>query len=317
MKPIHAYSAEKIATRPLPGRALVIRIADEPGLLPEIFDKENAINVQDFVFWDQSEGELSPTPADARRIWGLLNTANQCGEYDCIVVQCQAGVGRSVAVCMAWWKAHHEDWPNRQAYNRKLYKLLLAEIPWAEEEPLVSIAVRVKYSVAHLMAFILSVQRQRWDNYELVAFTDGLRPDIRQLLETIPDNKTVLVENTEPKGRWGHPYRQAALELCQGDWIGTNNDDNYLTPGYMEQMVAAGEQSGAKLVLCSASHRYSGWGPCKMGQDLCCWLARRELIEQVKWTDTDFLADQRYLDKLIAAADGSVAEVPRVLVVKN
>ena len=54
-----------------------------------------------------------------------------------------------------------------------------------------------------------------------------------------------------------------------------------------------------------------------MGQDLCCWLARRELIEQVKWTDTDFLADQRYLDKLIAAADGSVAEVPRVLVVKN
>jgi hypothetical protein len=314
MKPIFPYSADKLATKPLPGPSSIIRIADEPGLLPEIYDKTNAKQVQDFVFWDQSEGERAPTAADARQILTALRTASA----ENLVVQCQAGIGRSVAVCMAWSRIHGEHWENRQAYNRTLYRLLLEAAGVApEREPLVSIALRVKYSTEHLMAFLLSLRRQRYDNWEAVAFTDGPRHDVRQLLEAMPDSKTVLLETAEPRGLWGHPYRQAAFDLCRGEWIGTNNDDNYLTPAYIEQLVTAGEQSGAKLVLCSGVHRYSGWGVCWAGQDLACWLARRELIEQVKWTETDFLADQKYLNRLMETAGPHVAEVPRALVVKN
>jgi hypothetical protein len=186
-----------------------------------------------------------------------------------------------------------------------------------DPEPAVSIAVRVKYGPECLMGFMLSLQRQRYSNWHAVAYTDGPRPDIRQLCETFDGNQLTLIETTEQLGHWGHPYRQLAFDHCKGEWLGTNNDDNYLTPGYIEQMVRAGQRSGAKLVLCAGAHRYSGWSVCPAGSDLACWLAHRELVEQVRWEGTDFLADQTYLQKLMNAAGGRVAEVPRVLVVKN
>lgn len=314
MKPIHAYSSRRIENGQLPGRSAVIRIADDDGLLATIKDSNNAVLALDCVFAD----DASPTEADAKRILEFIQRAEDSSGVEHIVAQCQAGVGRSVAICAALAESRGQRWEQMAVYNRTLYRLLLAEmgrIP--RPESLVSLAVRVKYDAETLMAFLISLRKQRYDNWEAVAFTDGLRPDIRELLKLMPGAPVVLMENSPTKGRWGHPYRQAALEQCRGEWIGTNNDDNYLTPGYIEQMVLAGERSGAKLVLCHAVHRYSSWGVSGCGQDLACWLARRELVRAVPWTDCDFLADEKYLNRLIEAAGGSVVEVPRPLVVKN
>lgn len=315
LKQLHAYSAHQIANRLLPGPSAVIRMADDLSDLPPIKDAENAVLRLDLAFADTDDG---PKQDQAKKIWQFVERAEASMGIEHIVAQCMAGVGRSVATCMAISRIHDSPWPFKQVHNRALYRMLLAEKGLAPEpEPSVSIALRVKYELPCLMTFLLSLQRQRYDNWSAVAFTDGLRPDVRQLLESMPGSKVTLMENSEPKGRWGHPYRQAALDLCEGDWIGTNNDDNYLTPGYIEQMVRAGEESGVPLVICGSSHRYSAWGPCKAGQDLSCWLARKELVRQVKWDTTDFWADQFYLHKLMDAAGGKVAEVPRMLVVKN
>lgn len=315
MKPIHVFSSRKIAANLLPGRAAVVRMADDASLLPAIKDAENAVSVLDCIFEDQTDG---PDAAAAKRIAEFLRAAEADPAIDHIVAQCQAGVGRSVAVAAAYASSRNERWPNMAAYNRTLYRLLLAEFGRRPmPEPQVSLAVRVKYDAECLMGFLISLRRQRYDNWQAVLFTDGMRPDVRQLVETMPSSNVVLMENSEPKGKWGHPYRQAALDVCDGEWIGTNNDDNYLTPGYIEQMVLAGQRSGASLVLCSAVHRYAAWGCCKAGQDLACWIAKKELVRKVQWTDTDFLADETYLNKLMEAADGQFAEVPRPLVVKN
>lgn len=314
MKPIHVASYLTITRKPLPGRSAVIRVADDEGLLAEPYDRQNVAAGLDCVFHD----DASPTEADAKRIAAFLREAEASPSVECIVAQCQAGVGRSVAIAAAYSEAHGKRWEQMAVYNRTLYRLILAEfgrIP--PPEPLVSLAVRVKYDAETLMGFLISLRKQRYDNWQAVLFTDGPRPDVRQLVEAMPDANIVLMETGERKGRWGHPYRQQALELCEGQWIGTNNDDNYLTPGYIEQMELVGRRSGAQLVLCCGVHRYSAWGITKPGQDLGCWLAKKELIRQVKWEDTDFLADQTYLDKLIDAAGGKVAEIPRTLVVKN
>lgn len=314
MKQLHAYSSRQIESRLLPGPSAVIRIADEPELLATIKDRENAVLTLDCVFSDDE----TPSEGDAKRIIEFMRRAEDSSGVEHIVAQCQAGVGRSVAICAAIANSRGERWENMAVYNRTLYRLLLEQLGMRPmPEPLVSLAVRVKYPAECLMGFLISLRRQRYDNWEAVCFTDGPREDVKQLLQLMPDAPVVLMENMQPKGRWGHPYRQAALEQCQGEWIGTNNDDNYLTPGYIEQMVRAGERSGAQLVLCHAVHRYSAWGICQAGQDLSCWIARRELVRQVQWTDTDFLADQTYLNKLIEAANGKVAEVPRALVAKN
>jgi predicted protein tyrosine phosphatase len=315
VKPLHPYSAMKISRNRLPGPSAVVRMADERDLLAPIYDQENVAASLDCIFADN---EGAPTADDAMRIAQFLNDAALNTRVEHIVAQCQVGIGRSVAVCAAYAAAHGRRWEEMAVYNRTLYKLLLTEfgIP-IPSEPLVSLAVRVKYDAATLMGFLLSLQRQRYDNWQAVLFTDGLRPDVQSLIGSITGANIVLAQNSIAKGRWGHPYRQIALELCEGDWIGTNNDDNYLTPGYIEQLVRAGERSGAGVVVCPAVHRYSGWGVCRAGDDLACWIARRDIVRQVTWDDYSFTGDAAYLKKLIEAANGKVAEVPRMLVVKN
>lgn len=318
MKPIHALSSRQITANLLPGRCAIIRMADEAELLPAVKDQDSVVSYLDCVFDDLPSGERAPTSAHAKRIAAFLREADADSRVEHIVAQCQAGIGRSVAVAAAYLESHGQRREEMAAYNRTLYRLLLAEFgKRPAREPLVSLAVRVKYDAETLMGFLISLRKQRHENWQAVLFTDGDRPDVKALVDTMPSANITLMLNTERKGRWGHPYRQAALEQCEGEWIGTNNDDNYLTPGYLEQMVRAGERSGAPLVVCAAVHRYAAWGCCKTGQDLACWIARKELVKQVQWTDTDFLADERYLSKLMEAADGKHAEVLRPLVVKN
>jgi hypothetical protein len=310
---LHAWPAAQLAKSRLPGPSLVIQFADDEGLMPEIYDKENVVGSVQVYRPDDAE---SFTPEDAKRIIFAVLEAMVVPRCEHIVAQCMAGVGRSVATCMALAKAYKWDFDWRPTYNRRIYKTLLHGLCVApEREPLVSIAVRVKYAPEALFGFLLSLRRQRWDNYEAVCFTDGMRPDIRELVKMMPE--VVLIENSERKGRWGHYHRQRALEVCRGEWIGTNNDDNYLTPGYIEQMVHVGEQSKVDVVTCGMLHRYSGWQPVPAGTDLCAWLARGPLVHRVPWTGVGFTADQEYLQALLKESGGSFAEVRTPLVVKN
>lgn len=315
MSELHAYCAESISSKLLPGRSAVVRFADEEGMLAPIYDKENAVIVLDVLCGDLAHddaGMRAPTRTDARRIVEFCIQAKELG-LPHFVAQCQAGIGRSVAVVGALAKKSGQEWARRGTHNRKLYKMLLEEmeVP-AEPEPLVSICVRVKYGPQFLMAFLLSLQRQRYENWEAVCFTDGSRSDYHAT-----DKRICIVHNPERRGHWGHHYRQAAFEQCRGEWIGTNNDDNYLTPGYIEQLVQAGMEAGAQLVLCHGVHRYSGYTVCQVGDDLACWLARRELVEQCPWDDYSFSADKNYLKKLMAIAGKRLAVVSKPLVVKN
>src|SRR5437773_4001151 len=103
------------------------------------------------------------------------------------------------------------------------------------------------------------MQRQRYANWELVAVTDGPRQDIADYLRGRQDGKVVLMQTKEPLGHWGHPCRQRGIDAARGEIIGVQNDDNYLVPGFLEQMVGA-IQDGADLVLCNTVHNHIGWG---------------------------------------------------------
>jgi hypothetical protein len=125
-------------------------------------------------------------------------------------------------------------------------------------------------------------------------------------------------------GLWGHPYRQLGIDRCidnEADFIGLNNDDNYLTPGYFEQLVHALQANDADFAICQMLHSYSGYGvvpaePKAGCADVGNWLASADLIRQVKWEGTDFLADGRFVERLAAKAR-RVVKVERPLLVKN
>lgn len=316
MTELHAYCAESIASKRLPGPSAVVRFADSPDMLATIYDRENAVMVLDVICGDLANddaGMCAPTQLHARRIVEFCQRAQESGMVQHLVAQCQAGVGRSVALVGALADKSGQPWKPKGTHNRKLYKMLRAELGLPTlAEPLVSICVRWKYSSDYLALFALSLRRQRYENWEAVCFTDGPRPDFQAR-----DSRIRIIQNNEPCGHWGHPYRQAAFEACRGEWIGTNNDDNYLTPGYIEQLVQEGTDNDSLLVLCHGVHRYSGYSVCQVGDDLACWLARRELIEQCRWDDYSFSADKNYLKKLMALAGRRVSAVSKPLVVKN
>jgi glycosyltransferase involved in cell wall biosynthesis len=229
------------------------------------------------------------------------------------------GVGRSYAVIGALAKIGGVD-PReilaRGTHNRKLYKELLIEadvIP--EAEPLISIAARVKYAPDRLRLLILSMQRQRHENWELIAVTDGPDEGAVRLIAEVNDARIHLIETEQPRGRWGHPYRQRGLDACRGTYIGMTNDDNYYVRGDLEQMLNA--ITNAEIAVCQILHSYASWGVAAAGSDLGAWIARASLVRQVPWTGEDFDSDQHYLKSLMARAVGRVAVVNRPLFVHN
>lgn len=158
------------------------------------------------------------------------------------------------------------------------------------------------------------MQRQRHENWEVVAVTDGPNAAAGQLVAEFNDARIRLIETEKPLGRWGHPYRQLGLDACRGEFIGLSNDDNYYVPGYVEQMLHALEN--ADLATCKILHNYFGW-QVVTGQDLGCWIARALLVCQVPWRGQDFTSDRDYIRALAAVAKDRVATVERPLLVHN
>lgn len=244
-----------------------------------------------------------------------------------VMALCEAGVGRSAAVAAGAsqmlgieYATVRDSILRRGAYNRRIYHLLLtaAELP-TPPEPKVSIVVRVKYPLDALMGFIFSMQRQRYDNWELVVVTDGPNAEALELIRQLGDARIVPVETPERRGRWGHPWRQLGIDKATGDIIGLQNDDNYLTPGFIEQSVLAMQAERADMVMINHLHNYYGYRPLesRVGEsDLGAWMAKAELVKATPWTGDDFLSDNDYI-KAVAAKAQTIVNPGTVLFVHN
>jgi hypothetical protein len=316
---LRTSSRESIESDMLPGPSAIICMADSREQLAVIKDSARVVARLDLIFNDANEafqGVRAPTIEDARQI---LQFVNDHTSVPYLVVQCEVGIGRSHAVTAALLKMRgldHRDVFKRGTYNRRLYKNLIAAagLP-PEHEPLVSLAVRVKYSPERLNLFLLSMQRQRHENWEVIGVTDGPNRDASDLVAHMRDDRVQLIETEQRLGQWGHPYRQLGLDACRGEFIGMSNDDNYYVPGYLEQMLCALES--ADLAMCKALHNYAAWDVAPAGTDLGSWICRASLVRQAPWTGVDFRYDCIYLDSLKRLAKDRVAIVDRPLLVHN
>jgi hypothetical protein len=316
---IHISNKATIEKGPLPGPSAVICMADSPALSAVIKDEANVIDRLNLFFNDANQQFQIVQPPNIEHANLILQFLKKNKNAPYLVVQCAVGIGRSMAVAAAISKIAGLD---NQAilsggtYNRTLYRLLLkaADIQ-PEPEPLVSITVRVKYAPDRLLLFLLSMRRQRYDNWEVVAVTDGPNQPAIEMLNQFGDPRVRLLQTPEPRGHWGHPYRQIGLEACRGEFIGMSNDDNYYVPGYLEQMMFA--MRNADLVFCTCVHSYKGWDSLRQSGDVGSWIARASLIRQMPWTGIDISADQHYFQALSNWPGTRVVEIDRPLFVHN
>jgi hypothetical protein len=272
-------------------------------------------------------GLTLPTFADAQRCLDFVysNVSRR------IICQCDAGRGRSYATQLALCSIGSNDNKrpdNMFPYNKLWYRLLMEAAGLSVPvEPLVSLVIRQKYPPDRLQLLCLSMQRQRWQNWELIIVTDGPLPYLGRYLPAQYDSRIRVIYTDERKGRWGHPYRQLGIDAARGNYIGLSNDDNYYVPGYFEQMVNKLEYTDSDLVLCNMLHAYNNWAVTEsyasariISTDVGAWLARAELIKKVPWGHdrNDFLSDSHYVEKLAETVGlNKVCYVHKPLFIKN
>ncbi|HTW95648.1 MAG TPA: glycosyltransferase family A protein, partial [Tepidisphaeraceae bacterium] len=248
------------------------------------------VEVLDLIFNDASDAfqiVRPPNAEDGKRIAEFAARQLKSGTPN-LILQCQMGIGRSYGAFAALLKilgTNYDEFTGLGTYNRSLYRYVLATVGMMPDpEPTVSMAVRVKYDPERLHLFLLSMRRQRYDNWEVIAVTDGPNVPAKRLVESIGDSRIKLIQTDRALGRWGHPHRQIGIDACKGEWIGLSNDDNYYVPGYFEQMVRAGRN--ADIVMCPFLHSYFAWAAQAPGTDLGAWIARSSLIRQTPWAGT-------------------------------
>lgn len=309
----------KLESEPLPGPAAVISMADSPRQVANVMDTANLCARLTLIFNDATEGYQivrPPSLDDARRI---LQFVEEHRELPFLVIQCQVGIGRSHAVAAAILRRLGQDYRyvlEMGTYNRRLYRLLLeADGIAPDPEPLVSLNVRVKYPADRLHLLLLSMQRQRYDNWEVVAVTDGPNPEVARMVAELNEPRVRVLQTEQRLGNFGHAHRQRGLDACRGEIIGISNDDNYFVPGYLEQMVAG--MANADMVLCFCAHGKGGWAPLGPPHGIGCWLARASLVRRVSWTGTQPAADLEYTRQLVELAGDRVAKIERALFVHN
>jgi hypothetical protein len=308
----------EIETMPLPGPSAVICMADAADQLAPIKDQANVVARLNLIFNDTDSAFQIVQPPKIQHAQEILNFVTQHADVPNLVAQCQVGVGRSQGVIAALNKIYGAD-PNpilsRGTYNRTMYRTLLAAAGMAPDpEPLMSISVRVKYAPDRLLLFLLCMRRQRHENWEVIAVTDGPNPAVAKLVAEFNDPRVRLIQTEKPLGRWGHPYRQIGLSACRGEFIGMSNDDNYYVPGYLEQMRWA--LKDADLVSCLMLHSYTAWHIAPAEADVGCWIARASLVRQVPWQGSDFLYDGEYFRRLVATAS-RVTTIDKPLFIHN
>jgi hypothetical protein len=312
-----------VEMRPLPGPSAIICMADSSSQLAHIQGTGNVVARLDLIFNDAADAfqiVAPPTIEQARQIFEFARTHID-NNVPFLLLQCEVGVGRSRAATAALVKIFGGDPKptlSHGTHNRRLYRLILAAAGLAPDpDPLVSIAVRVKYSPERLLMFLLAMRRQRYENWEMIAVTDGPNADAVKVVESLADPRIRIIETAKPLGRWGHPYRQVGIDACRGEFIGLQNDDNYLVPGYLEQMIGAMTMENADLALCRFLHSYCGWDDIDNPRDLGAWMARATIVRKTPWSGAELLSDQDYLKALKAAAGDRIVEVKRVLFVHN
>jgi predicted protein tyrosine phosphatase len=283
-----------------------------------------------------------PSKAHVDKILHLWNKIHSQGrpniepEVRLLVVQCEAGVGRSAAVAAALLQAQgdhrHRQLLQNGVHNRRLHRLMLVALGLpVPREPLVCLAVRVKYPLDRTAAFVHCMRRQRHQNWKVVFVTDGpFTPGGHESEIMIEEDRCSVLITYVAQGMWGHPYRQLGIDRCLAlgaEYVGLSNDDNWYCPGYLEQMVWSLENApdeyaplGPKHYLtktgfadfasCQMLHHCTGWRVVKSDPvagcvDLGNWLASADLIRQVPWATRedpglDYLADGRFVERLAA-----------------
>ncbi len=120
--------------------------------------------------------------------------------------------------------------------------------------PRVSVITRTKDRLVFLARSLLSVQQQRFQDWEIVIVNDGGDAEaLDGLLTQIPDgvrNRVSVIHHAESKGRWA--AANAGVRAARGELLVIHDDDDSWHDSFLPTMVAALDRQPASVagVVC-------------------------------------------------------------------
>jgi hypothetical protein len=170
---------------------------------------------------------------------------------------------------------------------------------------------------------ISSLVCQTYKNWRLRLIHDGLNhTELKRYIDAVADDRIEYLEMPDRVGRWGHPWRQWALErLRAGDYpeakfVVITNADNYYVPVFCEYMVK-GFRANTVATYCDVTvHSYWGatkekggnlWaaGKCEVRRgriDCGGVMVRRMIAQEIGWRDIEsHSSDWTYFEDIVKA----------------
>jgi hypothetical protein len=179
-----------------------------------------------------------------------------------------------------------------------------------------------------LQSLLASLKTQTWRNFKILVSHDGpASPEVKSAFKAVAgnDDRFVLKETETRQNKFGHERRYPGFQelIADGaDYLCTTNGDCWYTPNYFESMLYQMQKDNMQFSYCNMIHSHKLWQPMKTEMrrgkiDVGCWMASKELIQQIQWTDYSFAGDWSFIHKLHKVAEGRHAKVDGYLYVHN
>lgn len=162
-----------------------------------------------------------------------------------------------------------------------------------------------------------SVQAQTYPAVEHVIVSDGPDEKLRGIMTAAAASHTwrhpvIYAELPEhlPDPNFGHYARRHAVDLAAGEYIGYNDDDDFLRPQHCALMAAAlDDNPGAGFAVSRMLSHYPGdqllvigWGPLSCGNVGTPMIVhRRETLQHGTWEPASRLEDWEVVEKWLKA----------------
>lgn len=183
---------------------------------------------------------------------------------------------------------------------------------------------------AALRCLVESFRAQTWQDWRLYIVHDGPVPDGQEMQDYLAalrqDPRVSFVATDERKQKFGHPWRQKALNhLCATSaWVMLTNDDNYYAPVFLEWLLSVGtrKKPACDLVYCDMVHSHRSWKympvqPRYRHMDLGGFIVRASIAKQVAFDKFEFNGDGDWITRLMQKCGNRAQKVPAVLFMHN
>ena len=179
-----------------------------------------------------------------------------------------------------------------------------------------------------LQSMLASIKTQTWRNFKILVSHDGpASAEVKAAFRAVvgSDARFLFKETAARQNKFGHERRYPGFQelISEGaDYLCTTNGDCWYTPNYFESMLYQMQKDAMPFSYCNMIHSHKLWQPMKTEMrrgkiDVGCWMASKELIQQVQWTDFSFAGDWSFIHKLHKVSEGRHAKVDGYLYVHN